>query len=184
MRAHTCVHAPGTCTVHTRVYTCIHVHTFTPHVPICSSVTRTHVCMHTYGDLGSIPGLGRSPGEGRGSPLQRSGLENSRDCTVHWVAKSWTQLISFHFHTHTHRHTCVSTHLVDIYTLQTHTLYTRTACSLQRRLDLPTRPCAWHCVLNKRDVDTAAASPELPEELVFHWGCLEQGAGLGGSACL
>ena len=184
MRAHTCVHAPGTCTVHTRVYTCIHVHTFTPHVPICSSVTRTHVCMHTYGDLGSIPGLGRSPGEGRGSPLQRSGLENSRDCTVHWVAKSWTQLISFHFHTRTHRHTCVSTHLVDIYTLQTHTLYTRTACSLQRRLDLPTRPCAWHCVLNKRDVDTVAASPELPEELVFHWGCLEQGAGLGGSACL
>ena len=35
------------------------------------------------GDLGSMPGLGRSPGEGRGYPLQYSGLENSRDCVVH-----------------------------------------------------------------------------------------------------
>ena len=32
------------------------------------------------GDLGSIPGLGRSPGEGKGYPLQCSGLENSMDC--------------------------------------------------------------------------------------------------------
>ena len=35
------------------------------------------------GDLGSIPGLGRSPGEGKGFPLQYSGLENSMDCIVH-----------------------------------------------------------------------------------------------------
>ena len=41
-------------------------------------------------DLGSIPGLGRSPGEGKGYPLQYSSLENSRDSTVHGVAKSWT----------------------------------------------------------------------------------------------
>ena len=34
------------------------------------------------GDLGSIPGLGRSPGEGKGYPLQYSGLENSVDCIV------------------------------------------------------------------------------------------------------
>ena len=40
------------------------------------------------GDLGSIPGLGRSPGEGNGYPLQYSGLENSVDCIVHGVAKS------------------------------------------------------------------------------------------------
>ena len=40
------------------------------------------------GDLGSIPGLGRSPGEGKGYPLQYSGLENSMDYTVHGVAKS------------------------------------------------------------------------------------------------
>ena len=35
------------------------------------------------GDLGSVPGLGRSPGEGKGYPLQVSGLENSMDCIVH-----------------------------------------------------------------------------------------------------
>ena len=38
------------------------------------------------GDLGSIPELGRSPGEGNGNPLQYSGLENSMGCTVHGVA--------------------------------------------------------------------------------------------------
>ena len=42
------------------------------------------------GDLGSIPGLGRSPGEGKGSPLQYSGLENPMDCIVCGVAKSRT----------------------------------------------------------------------------------------------
>ena len=42
------------------------------------------------GDLGLVPGLGRSPGEGIGYPLQYSGLENSMDCIVHGVAKSWT----------------------------------------------------------------------------------------------
>ena len=49
------------------------------------------------GDLGSIPGLGRSPGEGKGYPLQYSGLENSKGCIVHGVAKSWTRLRDFHF---------------------------------------------------------------------------------------
>ena len=44
------------------------------------------------GDLGLIPGLGRFPGEGKGYPLQYSGLENSMDCTVHGVAKSGTRL--------------------------------------------------------------------------------------------
>ena len=39
------------------------------------------------GDLNSIPGLGRSPGEGKGYPLQCSGLENSMDCIVHRVTK-------------------------------------------------------------------------------------------------
>ena len=42
------------------------------------------------GDLGSIPGLGRSPGEVKGYSLQYSGLENSMDCTVHGVANSQT----------------------------------------------------------------------------------------------
>ena len=35
-------------------------------------------------------GLGRSPGEGKGYPLEYSGLENSMDCIVHGVAKGWT----------------------------------------------------------------------------------------------
>ena len=47
------------------------------------------------GDLGSIPGSGRSPGEGHGNPLQYSCLENPMDrgawwATIHGVAKSWT----------------------------------------------------------------------------------------------
>ena len=49
------------------------------------------------GDLGSIPGMGGSPGEGKGSPLQYSGLENSMDCTVHGVVKSRTRLSDFPF---------------------------------------------------------------------------------------
>ena len=50
------------------------------------------------GDLDLIPWLGRSPGEGKGYPLQYSGLENSMDCIVQGVIKSWTQLRSFQFH--------------------------------------------------------------------------------------
>jgi len=42
------------------------------------------------GDLGSIPRLGRSPGEENSYPLQYSGLENSMKCIVHGVAKSQT----------------------------------------------------------------------------------------------
>ena len=49
------------------------------------------------GDLGSIPVLGRSPGEGNSYPLQYSGLENSMGCTVHGVAKSRTRLRDCHF---------------------------------------------------------------------------------------
>ena len=48
------------------------------------------------GDLGWIPGLGRSPGEGKGYPLQLSGLENSMNCIVHGVPKSWIRLSDFH----------------------------------------------------------------------------------------
>ena len=49
------------------------------------------------GDLGSIPGLGRYPGKGKGYPLQYSGLENSMDYIVHGVAKSRTRLSGFPF---------------------------------------------------------------------------------------
>ena len=47
---------------------------------------------YNAGDLGSILGLGRSPGEGKGYPLQYSGLENPMGCIVHGVAKGWTRL--------------------------------------------------------------------------------------------
>ena len=50
------------------------------------------------GDLGSIPRLGRSPGEGNSYPRQYSGLEDSTDCIVHGVTKSQTRLSNFHFH--------------------------------------------------------------------------------------
>ena len=48
------------------------------------------------GDLGLIPGLGRSPGERKGYPLQYSGLENSMDSIVHEIPKSRTRLSAFH----------------------------------------------------------------------------------------
>ena len=53
-----------------------------------SSLGKESAC--NAGDLGSIPGLGRSPGEGKGYTLQYYGLENSMDCIVHGVSKSRT----------------------------------------------------------------------------------------------
>ena len=47
----------------------------------CGSVGKESAC--NAGDPGLIPGLGRSPEEGKGCPLQYSGLENSMDCVVH-----------------------------------------------------------------------------------------------------
>ena len=55
-----------------------------------SSAGKESTC--NAGDLGSIPGLGRSPGEGNGYPFQYSGLENSMDRIVHGVTKSQTRL--------------------------------------------------------------------------------------------
>ena len=62
----------------------------------CVSAGKESAC--NVGDLGLIPRLERSPGEGKGYPLQYSGLEKSMDCVVHGVAKSQTQLSNFHFH--------------------------------------------------------------------------------------
>ena len=62
----------------------------------CGSAGKESAC--NEGELGSIPGLERSPGEGKGHPLQCSGLENSMDCIVHGVTKSQTRLRDFHFH--------------------------------------------------------------------------------------
>ena len=55
---------------------------------LCGSAGKESAC--NVGDLGSVPGLGRSPGEGKGYPLQYSDLENSKNCIVHGVAKSRT----------------------------------------------------------------------------------------------
>ena len=58
---------------------------------LCDSAGKESTC--NAGNLGSFPGLGRSPGEGKDCPLQYSGLEN----TVHGVTKSWILLSDFHF---------------------------------------------------------------------------------------
>ena len=60
------------------------------HLP-CGSAGKESAC--NGGDLDSIPGLERSPWEGKGYPLQYSGLENSMDCIVYGVAKNQTWLL-------------------------------------------------------------------------------------------
>ena len=70
---------------------------------LCGSAGKESTC--NVGDLGSIPGLGRSPGGRNGSPLQYSCLENPMDggalwATVHGVMKRQTQLSDFTFHFH------------------------------------------------------------------------------------
>ena len=69
--------------------------TSSPYLPPCGFTSKESTC--NARDLGSIPGLGRSPGEGKGDAFQYSGLENSQDCIVHGVAKSQTWLSDFHF---------------------------------------------------------------------------------------
>ena len=59
-----------------------------------SSVGKESTC--NAGNAGLILGLGRSPGEGKGYPLQYSGLEKFMDCIVYGVTKSWTRLSDFH----------------------------------------------------------------------------------------
>ena len=61
----------------------------------CGSAGKESTC--NEGDLGSIPGLGRSPREVKGCLLQYSGLENSMVYIVHGVSKSRTRLSNFHF---------------------------------------------------------------------------------------
>ena len=60
----------------------------------CGSVGKEST--YYAGDLGLIPGLGRSPGERKGYPLQYSDLENSMDYIVHGVAKILARLSNFH----------------------------------------------------------------------------------------
>ena len=62
----------------------------------CGSASKESAC--NVGDLGLIPGLERSPGGGKGYPLQYSGLENSMDCSS-WGPKGldMTEWLSLHF---------------------------------------------------------------------------------------
>ena len=70
-----------------------------------SSIDKESTC--NAGDLGSVPGLGRSPGEENSYPLQYSGLENSG----YGFAKSQTQLSDFHFHLEPHPHPYVAVNI-------------------------------------------------------------------------
>ena len=63
-------------------------HSSIPGLPLSGLAGKESTC--NAGDLTSIPGLGRSPGEGKRYPLQYSGLENSMDCIGHGLAKNWT----------------------------------------------------------------------------------------------
>ena len=83
---------------------CIYCRCF-PH----SSVDKESAC--NAGDPGSIPGSGRSSGEGKVYPLQYSGLENSVDCIVHGVTRSLTQLSNFHHSLQMHSNICIHTYI-------------------------------------------------------------------------
>ena len=61
----------------------------------CNSADKEST--YNVGDLGLTPGLGRSPGEGNGYPLQYSGLEDPMDCVVHGHPMSRTRLSDFPF---------------------------------------------------------------------------------------
>ena len=63
----------------------------------CGSAGKESTCNGNVGDLALIPGLGRSPGEGKSYPLQYSGLENIMDWRSPWGRKE-SDMTDFHFH--------------------------------------------------------------------------------------
>ena len=97
-----------------------------------SSVGKESAC--NTGDPGSIPGLGRAPVEGKGYPLQHSGLESSMDCIVHRVTNSRTRLSDFHFQ-FIFRDNIYDIELINSY-LYIHFIfiYAKRSCSLKSRL--------------------------------------------------
>ena len=87
------------CHFQRRLHTPVYAGSFTLGFPGGSEVKAS---ARNVGDLGLIPGSGRSPGEVNGNPLQYSCLENPMDggawwATVHGVTKSWTRLSDFTF---------------------------------------------------------------------------------------
>ena len=84
------------CKIHIWLILCVFWTALARHTDVCIQIySKESAC--NSGDLGLIPGSGRSPGEGKGNPLQYSCLENPMDrgawqATVHGVAKSQTRL--------------------------------------------------------------------------------------------
>ena len=81
---------------------CKSAHCRSPSIPGFLMAKKEKETACNVGDPGSIPGLGKSPGEGHGNPLQYSCLENPMDrgawwSTVRGVTKSWTQLSDFSY---------------------------------------------------------------------------------------
>ena len=103
-----------------------------------SSVPKESTC--NAGDPGLIPGLGRSPGEGKGYSLEYSGLENSMDCMVHGVTKSWTRLSYFYFHW-----------LYNLNTEQNLNMLLGTSLVAQTVKPLPARRKTWVQALGQED---------------------------------
>ena len=94
-----------------RIYIYIHIHIDTGFPG--GSDEKESTC--NVGDLGSIAGLGRSPGEGYGYPLQYSGLENSMDREPGGLQSMGWQRVGHDRATFTHTHTYTHTHRYDIY---------------------------------------------------------------------
>ena len=84
-------------------------------VSLMAQTVKSKESACSAGDLGSIPGLGRSLGEGNGNPLNYSCLENSTDrgarrATVFGIPKSWTRLSNTPTMTYIDEKTCQHTH--------------------------------------------------------------------------
>ena len=99
----------SSCHLYIRVCVCVCVCVCTGFP--CGSDSKESAC--NAGDPDLIPGMGRSPGERNGNPLQYSCLENSMDrgvwlATVHGLAKTWTRLSNYaYFYTYIYTHTHV-----------------------------------------------------------------------------
>ena len=136
------------------------------------------------GDLGSIPGSGRSPGTGNDNPLQYSCLENSMDrrawgATVHGVTKSRTRLSDCHFHYAHFFQKVGSSYTSSFVTCLPPQQHVVTTCPLPG-LETPTAllmpfpcvdtPCSWLLgdIQNLPSLDNAALNCFVPVPLYTH----------------
>ena len=108
----------------------------------CGSDGKESAC--NVGDLSLTPGLGRSPGQGKGCPLQYSGLENFMDSIVHGVPKSWIQLSDLHF---------TSVHFKGIFHIQMGTIKDRSGMDLTETEDIKKKWQRYIEELYKKDLN-------------------------------